>query len=297
MAPLKQLGGYVMADKGSLVLHYRGGETDAGEMGYYTAATAMMAFGDLMGIMSRAAYGDGSKVETKVRTVSPTGSISFEFLVQTVGVGQALLMAPETVGAMWELLKQCVEAWKFLKGKPAKSIERRQDGNFALTNINGDVKYFTQNVTVVINNSNAGDAIEQLIKKPMEQAGITEVALEEKDKEDQINIDRADKDCFTDVSRIQNVLESTAERVLYIESVKFREGNKWEFFDGQSRFSAALLDNEFIARINNGESFAKGDILVVDLHSTQKLKRNRLLVEHEIVRVKSHHSRSQQLEL
>lgn len=283
-----------MADRGNIILHYRGGEADLGEIGYYTAATSMLAFGDFIGAMSRATYGDGVKVETKVSSISPSGSISFEFWVYATAIGQAALFGPVTPDVIWNVLKDGIDAWKFLGGKPPESIKQEGD-SFAITNIKGDVKYFSQNVTVLLNDSKAGDAIEQLIKKPMEQAGITEVSIEEKEKNETVTIDYEDRECFTDVSRDHDILESTVERALYIESVKFREGNKWEFHDGQSRLSAAIKDEEFLARINNGEPFAKGDMLLVDLHSVQKFRRGKLIVQHEIIRVKEHRKRLSQL--
>lgn len=285
-----------MADKGNLVLHYRGGETDTGEIGYYTAASAMMAFGDLMGIMSRTSYGDLAKVETRVSNISPTGSISFEFVVIAVAIGQSVL-APVGIGQMWELLKQCVEAFKFLKGSPPKALEKGADGNFMVTNVNGMVRVFNQNTILIIGDSKAGKAIEQLVKKPMEQAGLTEILLEDKVGNDQITIKEVEGKYFTDLSRAKTVFESTAERLLYIESVKFRDGNKWDFFDGQSRFSAAILDEDFIARVNNGEPFAKDDILVVDLHSIQSIESGKLHTDHEILRVKTHQNKAEQLRL
>ncbi len=287
-----------MADKGHLVLHYRGGETDDGELGYYAAATAMMAFGDFVGAMSRASFGAGAKVETKVSSVSPTGSMSFEFLVYAAAIGQAALLTPVTASEIWGILKDSIRAWKFLKGKPPESIVKNQDNdNFGLTNINGDVEYFTQNITVLINDPKAGDALEQLIQKPMDQAGITEIEIEDKDLKDVVTVVREDRDCFTDISRDQTVIESTVEKALYIESIKFRDGNKWEFYDGQSRFSASIDDEVFLARINSGEPFSKGDMLIVDLYSEQKYSRGKLVVKHEIKRVKKHINKSEQLDL
>lgn len=283
-----------MPETGNLVLHYRGGEAETGEIGYYTAAIAVLAFGDFIGAMSRATYGDGSTVETKIRTISPTRSISFEFWIHLISIGQAIIFGPATPDAIWDIFKQSIEAYKFLGGSPPEGI-RQQGDNFAVTNINGDVRYFNQNVTVLINDSKAGEALEQLIKKPMDQAGITSVIVEDKGRGEDVKIDYADRNCFRDISRAHTVVETTIERALYIESVKFREGNKWDFFDGQSRLTAEITDEVFLARINNGEPFAKGDILVVDLHSVQKFKRGKLVVEHEIKRVKAHRQRLGQL--
>ena len=108
-----------------------------------------------------------------------------------------------------------------------------------VTNFNGETQTINQNVTIVLMDPTAGEAVERLIKKPMDAAGITSVELENEDTDQRIDVDRTEGHCFTDVSIDKDVLESTAERALYIESAIFREGNKWSFFDGQNRFRAA----------------------------------------------------------
>lgn len=111
-----------VAEQGTLVLHYQGGDADQGQVGYYTAGSTLLAFGDLIGVLATIAYGDDAHVRTKVSRISPTGSISFEFVVITVGVvhaAQTVLMGPLSPVELWSLLKESVKAWKFLKGPPA----------------------------------------------------------------------------------------------------------------------------------------------------------------------------------
>ena len=68
----------------------------------------------------------------------------------------------------------------------------------------------------------------------MEQSGIAQIVIGDTEEQEEITIDQKDHSNFTDVSRNQAVIESTVEKALYIESVKFRDGNKWEFFDAQA---------------------------------------------------------------
>ena len=296
LARLLRLPIRIVAEEGHLALHYRGGDADAGQIDYYTAATAMLAFGDLMGKIANVEYGDRTGVETKIRAISPTGSISFEFVIISVGLAQLALTESPSV---WALLEKTIDTFKFLKGKPPVDISPVNDGtdNLVVTNISGETHTIHQNVTIIAMDSTAGEAVERLIKRPMDAAGITSVEIENEDTDQRIDLDRSEGYCFTDVSIDKDVLVSTAERALYIESAIFREGNKWSFFDGQNRFGAAIEDDSFLARINHGEPFAKGDMLVADVRSTQKFRRGKLVVDHVVIRVKDHITRASTLRI
>lgn len=140
----------------------------------------------------------------------------------------------------------------------------------------------------MINNAKAGDAVERLIKQPMEAAGVTEAEIENADSKETLRIEHAERSFFHDVSAERDVLEHTSRRALIIEAVVFREHNKWEFSDGQSRFKASILDEQFLARVNAGEAFSKGDILIAEVRTTQMLRGGKLVTEHSIVQVKQH---------
>jgi len=106
--------------KDQYTLRYYGKEADAGRMGYYDAASVILAFGDFVGIVSRAAFGKDCKLKTSVATPKG-GSLSFEFLLVSGGVLTALMgsMSPND---LWNLMRDCVEAWEFLRGEPPTKI-------------------------------------------------------------------------------------------------------------------------------------------------------------------------------
>ena len=292
-----------MAEQGQLTLHYRGGDADRGEFDYYTAATAMMAFGDLMGEMSTVLYGKGTGVDTRVRHIAPEGSILFDFTVHVAAIGQAALFGPTTPETMWDLFKQSIDAWRFLKGHPPVDAQRdTQTNHFSLTNIDGDVYITTDKAHSMINTPRAGDAAEQLFRQPMETAGITdpgitEIEVSEGILKDAVRIDAAERHCFVDVSQEQVLLDNTTRRILMIESPTFREGNKWQFSDGQSLLMAAIKDSSFWESVHEGAQFAEGDKLVVELNSVQRSRGRKVHMEHTITRVISHERRGGQHDL
>lgn len=89
-----------------------------------------------------------------------------------------------------------------------------------------------------------------------------------------------------------NVLK---DQVLIIESAVFKEGNQWRFSDGSASFAAAIADEAFLRRIEDGERFGKGDHLVVDLAIEQTRSGAKIATRREIVAVKQHKDRHLQL--
>ena len=63
--------------------------------------------------------------------------------------------------------------------------------------------------------------------------------------------------------------ENITETYLQIDSLTFKEKNKWKFSYGESAISALILDEEFSQHIDSGElRFGKGDLLKVKLRRT-----------------------------
>jgi hypothetical protein len=90
------------------------------------------------------------------------------------------------------------------------------------------------------------------------------------------------------------VSDFVARKVLLVESVVFKDGNKWRVHDGQYPFFAALDDEEFLAKVNDGERFGKGDVLVVDVRQIQTIEAGTLKTEYRIVKVHEHRAPLQQ---
>lgn len=281
-----------MPDGTHLSLRYFGGEADQGQMGYYDAASSIIAFGDLVGVFSQNLYGEKAYIQTTVKGARQ-GSFAIDFILHVGGVLATIISGPANPKDIWQLLKQCVEAWRFLDGKPPKDVKRDGD-QYGLTNVHGEIKYFTQNVFVVINNDQAAGAIEQLVRKPLESGGRSKLELENKELKDSITVTDKEAHAFTNVSAEKLITEQTITQALTIESAVFIEGNKWRFFDGQTSYNAPIEDQAFIDQVNSGERFGKGDILVVDLYIAQSESKGRLKTERIVKKVKEHRTAGEQ---
>jgi hypothetical protein len=90
------------------------------------------------------------------------------------------------------------------------------------------------------------------------------------------------------------VSDITARKLLQIESLTFKDGNKWRMSDGNATYHVAIEDKEFLAKIDAGERFGKGDVLLVDLRQVQSIEGAKLVTESIIVKVIEHRQPLQQ---
>lgn len=274
-----------MDEQSHLSLRYHGGEADQGQMGYYDTAASIVAFGDLVGELSHTLYGEKAYIRTTVQGARE-GSFSIDFIIQFGGVVATILTEPVTPKDIWNLFKQSFEAWRFLDGKPPAKIERNGD-QYGLTNVHGDVEYFNQNVFLTINSNKASEAIEQFVRKPLE-SGKSKLDLTHKDLDDHLIVTDKEAHAFTNVGIEEVIMEQTTTMALTVESAVFKEGNKWRFYDGQTSFSAPIEDEVFIERIDSGERFGKGDILIVEVYIIQAERKGRLVTERIVKQVLEH---------
>lgn len=79
--------------------------------------------------------------------------------------------------------------------------------------------------------------------------------------------------------------------VLQIESLTFKEGNKWRVNDGRGSFYATIEDETFLAKIEAGERFSKGDVLIADMRQEQVVEEgDTLKTIHTITCVHEHNA-------
>ena len=123
---------------------------------------------------------------------------------------------------------------------------------------------------------------------PLEREGISSFGIVRGDAVE-LSIENDELDAFSMSDDPGEVVTDTiAHKVLLLESVVFKDGNKWRVHDGSFAFFAALDDEQFIAKVDAGERFGKGDVLVVDLRQTQIITDEGLRNEYRIVKVREH---------
>jgi len=82
-----------------------------------------------------------------------------------------------------------------------------------------------------------------------------------------------------------------------IATAAFIEGNKWRLSSGDQTFYASVDDPAFVERVNQGEQFAKGDVLKVRMRVVQSRGPSGLQTQRSIVEVLEHIPRARQMRL
>lgn len=84
--------------------------------------------------------------------------------------------------------------------------------------------------------------------------------------------------------------------VFSIHSLSFKEDNKWRLSDGTNTFFVTIRDDGFLRKVNeNLVSFAKGDILKVNLLVRTWSVQDGIKTDYEVLEVLDHKSAAKQL--
>lgn len=216
----------------------------------------------------------GKKIEIKIKALEKGSFLVHIDLIETVLDGLKNLLTREnveTAGAVIGAFVGLIELKKFLKGKEPKSKEN--SGNkVKIENEKGEILYvdnFVQNIYQ--NNTVIKDALSQSFETLENDNSITGYELTDKSKKTLV---RVEKNEFEYMSlKSDEILDgekiTTVAATLNIIRISFEDKLKSDFYFKGNKISVKINDPEFYERIDKGESFAKGDILEVELEIKQ----------------------------
>jgi hypothetical protein len=272
-------------------------------------APALVAFADLFTAANKEINGDAAEVRVQVNASFKAGSFGIDLVASQHLLSQIKdIFAGNGATAIsngWTILQivgftggglagGLVGLLRLLKGRRPVKIEQK-----------GDVAtvWMTQTETIEVErdvirlyrNSVVRTSLEKVVS-PLEREGITDfgvvvngqVVLDVHDDE-VASFSAAASDADAEI-----VSDTTTRKMLLIESLAFKDGNKWRVHDGTATFHASIEDKEFLAKIDAGERFGKGDVLVVDLRQVQSIVNAKLVNESIIVKVLEHRQPLQQ---
>jgi hypothetical protein len=272
-------------------------------------APALVAFADLFTAANKEINGDAAEVRVQVNASFKAGSFGIDLVASQHLLSQIKdIFAGNGATAIsngWTILQivgftggglagGLVGLLRLLKGRRPVKIEQK-----------GDVAtvWMTQTETIEVErdvirlyrNSVVRTSLEKVVS-PLEREGITDfgvvvngqVVLDVHDDE-VASFSAAASDADAEI-----VSDTTTRKMLQIESLAFKDVNKWRVHDGTATFHASIEDKEFLAKIDAGERFGKGDVLVVDLRQVQSIVNAKLVNESIIVKVLEHRQPLQQ---
>lgn len=277
-----------------LSLKYNGPSVDDGLMDVYQASANMIAFSEFMVIAARTTFGEKITVKADV-----AGFGSGSFLTDLVFnfAGQAApIFALFTTQELLNIINEAFDLWKHLKGEPPKEIKTENHQTVKVTNNNGQIiQVKTQTINLVFNEK-AAEAVKAFIQNPLSVDGIDSIEIGAEGKI-VAQVREGDGHCFGLVRPSESITDTTIQMTLIIEAPVFKDGNKWRFSDGQNSFYADILDLDFLSGVDNGEPFAKGDLLRVDLRITQERAGIKITTERAVIKVHEHKTGQKQFPL
>ena len=291
----------------SFSIAYGGSGLESGTMDVRDLAPALLAVGQLFDAANAALNGERATISVGVQA---TTQGSFEVALDVVqGVGSQLvnLFSGEEVTAALQLKELVLVGvagtpgliWlvKKLRGQRPKAVKKGDDDRLIIT-------YGTETLEVsakllrLYGDMNVRDALQRLVKEPLDKDGIDTVSIREKGVAvESVSVDESTYFAKPDVA--EEVLSRNKTTTAYsIVSLAFKEGNKWRLHDGSSLISALIADQEFLRKVDASQvSFSKGDILICEVEVTQARVETDIRTEHTVLRVVEHRPAFRQLDL
>jgi hypothetical protein len=267
-------------------------------------APALVAVADLFTAVNTQLNGDAADVRVEVKGSFQAGSFHIELIFLQDLLKQIRdIFAAENATAIsnaWTILtilgfvggSGLIDFLRKLRGRRPHRIE--QIGQCAKVWITETEYTEVDDHVLSVWRSKTVRTSLQKVMAPLEREGITSFGIVRK-KEVELSVESTELDSFSlNLEESQVVSDLIGRKMLFLESVVFKDGNKWRVHDGQSSFLASLEDEDFLSKINHGERFGKGDVLIVDLRQIHTLEDNILKVENRIIKVHEHRQPLQQ---
>jgi len=270
----------------SILLRYQGPAVEDGTMNVYDAAANMTAFSDFVVAAAHKIYGDDVFVKAEV-TAFRRGSFGTDLLFEVLGAAAPLLpMLPDMVSVA-TTVKESIELYRFLKGEEPQRVEHREDNSVNVSNNSGNIIVINRPSLQLTLDPKAGKAAAQFIGEALSKAGVDCIDI----SSDGVKIAEAtttDAQYYHPIGDEDTVTESVTRMGLVIEMLSFKDGNKWRMWNGAESLMYAMEDTDFSGRVNSGEAFRKGDILICDVAVKQTKANGALKLRRAIIKVHDH---------
>jgi hypothetical protein len=282
---------------------YEGPALADGRMPVRQLAPALLALGELFNEASTVAHPDREPASLSIKATEK-GSFEAHLILEAKHIWDQVVDIFGSDGATAIVnLKEVVLAggiglfWAIKKIRRRKVTEREQlsSGSIRVTLEDGETFEVPADVLKLYDRITIRKKA-RMVLEPLTRDGIEEVRFQISE-ESTLTVSSSDLPAFElGDDESTSLGEQDREMVLQIASVAFMEGNKWRLTDGASTFWAAMEDDSFLARVEGGEAFRKGDMLRCDLNIIQTQDAEGTLhAEHRVVRVLEHLPRPTQL--
>lgn len=219
-------------------------------------------------------------------------------MFHVIGLGTTVLTTAPDVRSVLNAVKESVNLFKFLKGQPPQKVEHTdQSNNVTVTNVTGNVIIVQTESLNLTMDEKAGKAAAQFVGQALSKPGVDKVEIRSEGQQIAIAT-QEEAQFFHAIVDKTPIVEQTVQMGLTIQEPSFKDGSghKWTMWDGEASLQYAMEDETFLTRIDNGESFRKGDVLICDVKYTQTRVGSKLKIQRAIFRVHDHQEGCEQAE-
>lgn len=291
-------------------LVYDGPALEEHRMDVRALAPALLAMGDLVERANLILNGEQAKVSVDVHASFKAGSFGID-----VGLAQSLwqkvldLTSGQSVVGIATIctvlglsakdgVKGVIQVIRWLRGRGVTRIEPLSSGIVRLF-VGDEFLDTEEQVLKLVQDYKLRKALEGVITEPLEREGITSVSTVE-GKQVAMHIERSESVFFkAPLPKDETLGADTYVASLQVLNLAFQDDNKWKFTEGGgSTFYATVLDEEFLKRVQlNQEQFAKDDIIRATVRRTQRLTKDGLKADYEVLEIMEHRSAAPKIQL
>lgn len=313
MATKSRRRGGVREGEVEFVLAFDGPAVETGRMDAKVFAPALFATATLVESAAETLFEKGDSVSVQVNADFRAGSFVYDLAaVVMIQAGQQVIqnlsIADIDIMLRWLGLRGNNEGslLGFLLRHGDKKIERIEPGQRGSGNVNVLVEGNNNKTTVVIipeqvarlleDQKVRDNAYEALL--PLKIEGINEFRVGRTKKKADLVVTKPDLPKFLPPPPPKTKLtDSSAKTAIELLSPSFVEGNKWRVAQGGEPFWVTITDKHFLKKVDDGEQFAKGDYLIVDMATLTYTTPSGLEAERQVTHVYEHQRRSKQQSL
>jgi len=247
----------------------------------------------------------GKKIEIKVKALEKGSFLCHIELVETAFDNLKNLLTKENLevsGIIISSVVGLIQIKKFLKGKRAKTTKQVGD-NTRIENIDGNV--------IVIDNATFNiyehspvvkDALAQNFDSINNDPAISGFEITDRYEKTLVRVEKED---FSVLAQKSEETEEGERKIIEAATVNivrlsFEENLKWDVYYRGIKIPVKIADPTFYELIDDGEAFAKGDVLEVELQINQKFDQavnTYITKSYQINKIIRHISRAKQQEI
>lgn len=240
------------------------------------------------------------RIEVSVKPFQPG---SFEIPFDLIQVAQdSLLATTPIITEIVGVLKEFIELKVLLKGESPDKVEKENGGTRITTQSGNVINIGHIAGDVYLNSPNANSTFDRSMAELLKNEEINDYKILDSERKPLVQVNREDFSNFKPYEKIENEQKkSKLERTrLSVFKIVFDTKYKWDFLYQGIKIPAKILDQEFQKKILNGERFAHGDTLDVELKINQsydEVADTFMNKSYEVLRVIKHWPRGIQTDL